>query len=609
MSGYLKTADADWFKTRVTGVMLAVLFFFTVLLLRLFHLQIIEGEEYRRLSDSNSIRLRALDPPRGLIFDRGGELMVDNRPSFDLSVVPKDAGSIDQTIEKLSAYAKTPKEKLMARIGDNGGAMPYRRVLLKQDIGRDALAAIEVHRFELPGIVIDARPVRHYVSQRNAAHLIGYLGEIGSDELASEAFRGYKSGDYIGRFGVEKTYEKYLRGKGGGQQVEVNAVGQIVRVLRTVDAQPGYNVHLTLDKGLQQKAEDLLGDSAGAVIAMEPSTGHILVLASSPSFDQNVFVSGMSHEQWSSLLSNPLSPLGNKAFQGEYPPASVYKMVTAIAGLEEGVVDEKTTFNCPGFYKYGDRVFRCWKKGGHGTVDVVAALAESCDFFFYQVGERVGIDLLAKYAGKCGFGSPTGIRLDHELEGLVPTRDWKRNRTGVAWLGGDTLSAAIGQGFNLVTPLQVVVMTSALANGGTRYRPTILQRINTAEGDAVLQSAPDITGRLPVTEETLALVKKGMWEAVNAASGTAWTARIDGMQISGKTGTAQVVSRKEDEAEPEVDLADHLKPHAWFTAFAPRDDPLLAVTVIVENGGDGARAAAPIAKELFRLYLSRSNSS
>jgi len=605
LSSYLKTANGDWFKLRVTGVMLFALLFFTALFLRLFYLQVIEGEEYRRLSDSNSIRLQILNPPRGLIFDRNGELMVDNRPSFDLSVVLKDAGSIDHTMEKLSRYANIPKEKLMAKIRQSRGTMPYRPILLKQDIGRDVLAVIEVHKFELPGIVIDAKPIRHYISKRNAAHLIGYLSEIDSDELKSREYRGYRSGDYIGKFGVEKAYEKYMRGKGGGQQVEVNAIGQVVRVLKTVEAQAGHNICLTIDNEVQQKAEDLLDGAAGAAIAMEPSTGHILALASSPSFDQNAFVSGMTHEQWFSLVSNPFSPLGNKAFQGEYPPASVYKIVTAIAGLEEGIIDEKTTFNCPGFYKYGDRIFRCWKKRGHGSVNVVKALVESCDFFFYQVGQKLGIDQLARYAKKSGFGSPTGIDLDHELEGLVPTTTWKKHRTGIAWQGGDTLSAAIGQGYNLATPLQVLVMTSAVANGGVRYKPTILKAIKTDGGDIVRKSKPEIVGRLSVDKQTLEIVKKGLWGAVNEKSGTAWIAHIDGMEISGKTGTAQIVSRKKNDTRRDVDLADHLKAHAWFTAFAPKDNPRIAVTVIVEHGEHGSRTAAPIARELIRVYLTK----
>lgn len=605
MSNYLKTANGDWFKPRITGTMLFVLCFFTALFLRLFYLQVIEGEEYRRLSDSNSIRLQILNPPRGLIFDRTGELMVDNRPSFDLSVVVKDAGSIDRTIEKLSEYVNISKEKLMAKIRHSRGIMPYKPILLKQDIGRDMLAAIEVHRFELPGIVINAKPVRHYISERNAAHLIGYLSEINSDELKSREYRGYKSGDFIGKFGIEKAHEKYLRGRGGGRQVEVNAIGQIVRILKTVEAQAGHNIYLTIDKELQQKAEDLLYGAAGAAIAMEPSTGNILALASSPSFDQNAFVNGMSHEQWASLVSNPFSPLGNKAFQGEYPPASIYKIVTAIAGLEEGIIDEKTTFNCPGFYKYGDRIFRCWKKHGHGSVAVVRALAESCDFFFYQVGEKLGIDRLAWHAKESGFGSPTGINLDHELEGLVPTTVWKKHRTGIAWQGGDTLSVAIGQSYNLATPIQVLVMTSAVANGGIRYKPTILKAINSAEGEIIKKSKPEIIGGLSAGKQTLEIVKKGMWEAVNKKSGTAWIAHIDGMEISGKTGTAQVVSRKKNDTKRDVDLAHHLKPHAWFTAFAPKDNPRIAVTVIVEHGEHGSSTAAPIARELIRTYLTK----
>ena len=608
MGKYLKTADSDWFKQRLVVVMYCVIAAFVVLICRLFYLQVIEGEEFRRLSENNCIRLQSIDPQRGLIYDRNRVLLVDNRPSFDLSIILNDAKPINNTIKKLSEYIKVPADDLMSKIKKCKGISIYKPFLLKRDIGRDALAAIEARKYDLPGIEVNVMPRRHYINRQTAAHLIGYLSEINSDELKSGKYSGCSSGDFIGKFGVEKAYGSYLRGKRGGRQVEVNATGQVVRILQTVDALPGHNIYLTIDLKLQQKAEELLEGLAGAVIAMDPATGEILALASSPSFDQNSFVTGMSHEQWHALVSNRFRPMENKAVQGRYPPASTYKIVTAIAGLEEGIINKDTTFYCSGHYKFGDRDFRCWKKEGHGNINIVTALAESCDVFFYQLGQKLGIDRLAWYAKACGLGSPTGIKLDQEASGLIPTAAWKKRRTGIAWQRGETLSVAIGQGYNLVSPLQMLLLTSAVANGGIRYKPLILKTIETAEGkiisDDSLHTKREIAGKLPASRQTLEIVKKGLWEVVNGRKGTARIARIDGIAVSGKTGTAQVVGRQQDEDSDEEDRAYHLKPHAWFVAFAPSDEPKIAVVVIVEHGEHGSSTAAPIARELIRTYLS-----
>ncbi|MFC1815991.1 penicillin-binding protein 2 [Thermodesulfobacteriota bacterium] len=606
---YLKTVDSNWFKQRIKGTILCVLAAFILLFVRLFYLQVVEREEFRRLSENNSIRLQSINPSRGLIFDRNGELLVDNRPSFDLSIILKDAKPLEQSIARLSQYLRAPVDELMAKISRNKGYSSYTPVLLKQDIGRNALAAVEVHKFDLYGVVVNVEARRHYINRNSAAHLIGYLGEINSDELRSGKYPGNRRGDYIGRFGVENAYEQFLRGRRGGRQVEVNATGQVVKILKTVDAQPGHNIYLTIDLELQKKAEALLKGLAGAVIAMDPATGQILALSSSPSFDQNDFVSGMSTEKWESLVSNPFRPLENKAIQGEYPPASTYKIVTAIAGLEEGVINEKTTFYCPGYYNLGGSVFLCWKKGGHGTVNVEKALVESCDVFFYQVGQKLGVDRLAWYAKASGLGSPTGINLDHEAKGLVPTANWKKRRTGVDWQGGETLSVAIGQGYDLATPLQMLVLISAVSRDGVRYRPLILKAIETAEGKIIKKSETQVKGKLPASIKTLDIVRKGLWGVVNTRKGTARIARIDGIDISGKTGTAQVVGRKKDDNPYEENTSPLIKAHAWFVAFAPSNDPHIAVSVIIEHGEHGASVAAPIAKEIIMTYLLKKKST
>jgi penicillin-binding protein 2 len=497
----------------------------------------------------------------------------------------------------------------MAKIPRHKGVSFYKPILLKQDIGRDTLAAVEVRKFDLPGIIVDIKPRRHYLFEQSTAHLIGYLSEINSDELKSKKYSEYQSGDFIGKFGAEKAFESFLRGKSGGRQVEVNVTGQIVKILKTVAAHPGQNVYLTIDHLLQNKAETLLKGVAGAVVAMDPATGHILVMANSPSFDQNAFVNGMSHEQWNALVSNTFRPMENKAVQGEYPPASTYKIVTAIAGLEDKIIDKTTTFKCPGHYKLGNRVYRCWKAGGHGNVDLIKALAESCDVYFYQVGQKLGIDRLAWFAKAFGLGTATGINLDQEASGIVPTSAWKRRRTGIAWQGGETLSVAIGQGYNLVTPLQMLVLTSAVANGGLRYKPLILKSIETAEGKTILQSKSQITGKLPVSKQTLEIIKRGLWEVVNTKKGTGRIAFIEGVDVSGKTGTAQVIGRKDNKLRPESEILDHHKAHAWFVAYAPSSDPKIVVVVIIEHGEHGSSAAAPVAREIIKTYLIKDPSS
>ncbi len=603
MVKYLKTADAEWYKQRITGVIICALAAFVVLFIRLIYLQVIMGDEFRRLSLNNSIRLQSIDPPRGRLYDRNNDLLVDNRPAFDVNITLKDAQPLHRTLEKLSQHLKTPADTLLSQIKQTQGASAYKPRLLKQDVGRDTLAAIEVNKYDLPGVSVNVNLLRHYIHERKAAHLIGYLSEISPDELKSGSYPDCRSGDLIGKFGAEKVYENSLRGKRGGRQVEVNANGLVVRILKTVDAEPGHNVFLTIDQQLQHRTEELLDGVVGAAVAIEPGTGQILALASSPSFDQNFFVGGITHEHWGLLISNPFRPMSNRAIQGEYPPGSTYKIITALAGLEEGVIDEKTILNCPGYYRFGNRVYRDWKKGGHGKVDIIKAVEESCDVFFYQVGQRLGVDRLAWYAKAFGLGTPTGINLDQEAHGLIPTAAWKKKRTGVPWQGGETLSIAIGQGFNLATPLQMAVLVAAVANGGNRYRPMILDRIKRVDGQIIQKNEPKLIGKLPVSPSNLDLVKLGLWKVVNGENGTARGSRLADIDISGKTGTSQVISRRDDEMLPEEDMPVHLRAHAWFVAYAPSENPSIAVAVVVEHGEHGSGTAAPIAKEMIKTYL------
>jgi penicillin-binding protein 2 len=604
-----KTSDINWFKIRLTGAMFCVMAAFAILIARLFYLQVIERNEFSRLAENNCIRLQSINPPRGMIFDRNGRLLVENRPSFDLNIILKDAKPVKQTMERLSSYVRVEPDALLSRIDRKNGFSLYKPVLLKQDIGRDVLAAIEVNRFDLPGVEVNVKPIRHYIRRGSSAHIIGYLSEINPDELKKGAYPDARPGDFVGKFGAEKSFDRYLRGKRGGRQVEVNATGQVVRILKTVDARPGHNIYLTIDQRLQEITEALLSGIAGSVVAIEPATGEILAMVSSPSFDQNAFVSGLSRSQWSALISNPFRPMENKAIQGEYPPASTYKIITAIAGLEEGVIDDTTTFFCPGFLRFGDRVFRCWKKGGHGTVDIYRALEESCDVFFYQVGQKLGVDRLAWHAKASGLGAATGINLAHEGDGLIPTAAWKKRRTGISWQRGETMSVAIGQGYDLVTPLQMAVLTAAVANDGVSYKPLIVRKIETADRKVVYENKPQIERKLPASKETLAIVKRALWRVVNGKRGTARVAKLKGIEIIGKTGTAQVVGRRKNEISRNIERPAHLKAHAWFVAFAPADDPQIAVSVMIEHGEHGSSAASPIAREIIKSHLTRNEPS
>ncbi len=602
MSGFIKAGDNEWVKQRIVGFSILALMAFLVLLARLVYLQAVMGEDYQRLSVNNSIRLQIIDPPRGLILDRDGVKLAENRPSFDVSFIPKDAGDPRRVVEALAVLLQVPFDDLWGRVKHTRGLGAFRPVILKQDIGRDALAVVEARKIDLPGVMIDVRVRRHYIHEFLASHLIGYLGEVSLEELNRSTGAELRGGDIIGKSGVERSYEAFLRGDPGGRQVEVNASGQVMRVLNAVASRPGRNLHLTIDHELQVRTEQLLEGIPGAAVAVDPQTGHVLALASSPPFPPNAFVSGIDAARWQSLVSHPFRPLENKALQGEYPPGSTYKIITAIAGLEEKVIDETTTFDCVGFLPFAGRDYRCWKKEGHGRVDLRRALAESCDVYFYRVGQRLGVDRIAWYAKASGLGANTGVELEPESRGLIPSSVWKRRRFGVPWQDGETLSISIGQGYNLTTPLQMAMLTAAVANGGTRHRPLLLDRVETMEGQVVHQNRPEVIGRLPASARTLALVQQGLSAAVNGERGTARRAHLNDVEIAGKTGTSQVVGRREggDDYVP-----PHLQPHAWFVCYAPVQAPRIAIAVVVENGEHGSSAAGPIAREMVKAYLRR----
>jgi len=579
---------------------MALIMAFVIIFARLWYLQILKGDYFKNLSENNRIRIQEIAAPRGLLYDRNGISLVDGYPSFDVSLYRQDVPNLDDLLPLLSRILSTSPAKIRARIEGAKATVPRHQPLkLKTDISRAELAAVETRRPDLPGIVVDVVIRRKYPFENLASHLIGYLGEINPRELGREEYAFHKMGSLVGKSGVEKKYELDLMGDSGGRQIEVNALGHKIRLLGQVEPIPGNNLVLTLDLELQKAAEKAMAGKQGALVAMNPQNGDILALVSKPDFDPNLFARGLSVESWRKIIENPAHPLQNRAVQGQYPPGSVFKIIVAIAALEEQVITPETAFYCTGIFSFGDRDYRCWKEKGHGRVAFRKAMVESCDIYFYQLGLRLGVDRIAQYAFRLGLGSPTGYPLGLEKPGLIPTSSWKWRRMGVSWHPGETISTAIGQGFNLVTPLQIACTLSAIANGGKIYRPRIVESIRSPDGESLREVPPSISRSFQISPSTLKLIHESLWGAVNSPEGTGAQALVPGLDVAGKTGTAQVIQRREDQSEP---ISPEHQDHAWFAAFAPVHQPQITVVVLVEHGGSGGATAAPIARKLLEAF-------
>jgi penicillin-binding protein 2 len=609
MIGPLNTSSLNGERLRFQVVVYILVSVFVVLLLRLWFLQIIRGESYRNLSENNRIRLEDVPPTRGIIYDRHGRILVDNRPAFKLALVPADVGDLEQTLGKLGRLLKVEKPQLKEKVKSAPRGAPFRPILLNRDMDRDQVAAVETHRFNLPGVLVQIEPRRSYEMPSFAAHLIGYLGEIEEAQLKERRHQGYKLGDYLGKYGVEMEWEEELKGLRGGRQVEADAAGRQLSILHEVAPQPGHNLILTLDTQLQLRAESALEGKAGAIIAMDPTTGDILAMASSPAFDQNQFVRGFTPSEWQAIVDNPLHPLENKAIQGQYPLGSTFKPAVATAALAEGLVDLEATFSCSGEYKLGNQVYRCWKKRGHGKIALYQAVVQSCDIYFYQLGQKLGIDLMAAYAQRYRLGSRTLIRLNNEAGGLVPTAQWKLRRIGVPWQKGEDLVTAIGQGFLLATPIQMGVFYAAIANGGKFLRPRVVLRVEDPDGGVVKNVSPEILGNLNLSPDIISFLQHALEGAVNEPRGTGRAAQMRGrllsITVAGKTGTAQVVRAPEDQEEEqdESEVPYEFRDHAWFVAYAPAEAAEIVVVVLIEHGGHGGSAAAPLASQVMEEYF------
>ncbi len=599
-------ADLDLLKRRITFAGLVIIFFAAIIFARLWFLQIHKGEEYRNRADNNRVRMRAIVAPRGNILDAKGREMVTNRPSFNVVLVREDSNDVDKLLKKLAAALDLEISSLWEKLREASSKPRHIPVRLLEDVDWETLAYVENHNQEFPGIRIETIPARVYHYKDLAAHAIGYLGEISKKELAARNSDIYTGGDLIGKMGLERLREADLRGEKGSSSSEVNARGFEQQLLKNIEPLPGNDIQLTIDAELQKVAEDLMdeGDKAGAVVAMEVKTGRMLVLASNPVLPLNQFVGGISHKNWNALLDNPKHPLINKVVQAMYPPGSTYKMITAMAGLSAGVIDADTVFYCPGHFKFGNRRYHCWKRTGHGAVNLKRAISESCDVYFYQVGLRVGVDRLAAMANKFGLGHKSGIELENEKAGLTPTKAWKQKRYSKKWQDGETLSVAIGQGFNLVTPLQICQMTATIANGGRQYLPQIIEKVTDPDGKTLERFKPVVMTELSKNERAfLEQIREGMEEVVEGRHGTARKVRIKGISIAGKTGTAQVVRLKQYKHLKEEDIPYKYRDHAWFTCYAPAEDPEIAVTVLVEHGLHGGSVAGPVARALLENYF------
>ena len=600
-------SDLNGYRKKALSSLFLLSLFFAVIVTRLWFLQINKGEYYRELADSNRVRYQEIAAPRGNIYDRRGREIVTNRPSFNV-VWLRESNRVDQDwLKSLNKIIDQDPSELLEKIRKMAGEPGHIPVRLAEDVSWDLVARIENNRMYLPEIKIEVVPLRVYHHGNLASHLIGYLGEISKTELDAADKELYRGGDMIGKMGIERLRESDLRGEKGRDYMEVNALGFEQKNLKGVEPLPGRDLHLTLDVELQKIAEEAMAaeNYAGAVVAMEAQTGRLLVLASAPTLHLEEFVGGISQKAWQGMLDNPLHPLVNKLVQGQYPPGSTYKPVTAFAGLAEGVITADTSFFCPGSYRFGNRTYRCWKRGGHGTVSLRRAVAESCDVYFYQVGQRLGVDRLARYARMFGLGEKSGVEMEHEKPGLIPTAAWKKSKRGQAWQEGETLSIAIGQGYDLATPLQIAEMTAVIANGGTLYKPSVIEKVVDPDGRVTHSFTPEVLNRITGQGRSLKLVREGMVDAVNSRRGTGREAQIDahGIIVGGKTGTAQVVRLAVYKHLKEKDIPYEYRDHAWFTCFAPAVNPEIVVTVLVEHGLHGGSASAPIAAKILNRYF------
>ena len=567
-----------------------------VIIARLYYLQVYQADRYKTLADENRISTRLLVPPRGIIFDRNGVTIASNQQNFQALIVAEQAPNVQETLDafkKIMPLSEAEEERIKKDLKRNRSFVPIK---IRDNLSWEEVSRIQLNAPDLPGIVIDEGLTRYYPFGAGMAHILGYVSSVSDKDVKDDPLLevpGFK----IGKSGIEKYLEKALRGESGNLELEVNAYGRIMKEIERVDGIPGKDVQLTIDSRLQQKAFELFGEESGAAVLLDVHTGEILAFVSAPSFDPNMMTQGLSTEDWNALLHNERNPLTDKAISGQYSPGSTFKMIVALAALEAGVIKPETRTYCAGKMFLGNHAFHCWKKEGHGHLNVVEALQHSCDIFFYETAQKLGIEKIADMARRFGLGSKINIGLENEKAGLIPDKEWKLRRFGEPWQQGESLISGIGQGYILTTPLQLATMTARLVNGGYEIKPTFL-KVSDGEKSKIR--------KIDVSPTNLELIKEGMYAVVNKPGGTAWRSLFDyrGQRMGGKTGTTQVrritMKERREGIKKESELPWRLRNHALFVGYAPHDNPKYAVAVLVEHGGGGSSVAAPLAGKILR---------
>lgn len=575
-----------------SGLMLSAVGF------RLFHLQLLKGGLYRDMAEDNRISLQPVPAPRGRILDRNGHVLVENNPDHLLSVIPELAGPLSHILEQLRGVVELTDQEFAQVLKQAKRQRSFLPVKVRGHLSWEELSRVLARLDTFPGVIIQNHATRHYPHGVLSAHVLGYLGEVSENDIDSFPGILFRSGDLVGKNGVERLFEENLRGVEGVREMEVNALGREVRELASTPPVAGRDLFLTIDTDLQREAEEALGDKSGAVVALDPRNGEVLVMASRPAFDPNQFIRGLSTQQWHHLARNPDRPLINKAIQGQYPPGSTFKIVTALTGLIEGRINPQQTVLCTGYIEKDNHRYHCWKRGGHGFLDFTQAMAQSCDVYFYRMAEKVGIDAIERTARKMGLGQVTQVSLEGERPGLIPSKAWKKRTQRMPWFPGETYHAAIGQGYVLCTPLQLACMVATVANDGVLYRPTLVRH---GEGEE-----PEVLRQASWPENVMEVLKHALEEVVSGPRGTARLVAPTTVSAAGKTGTAQVVHQKREESGKVINPNDpRFQDHALFVSYAPTENPELAIAVVVEHGGHGGSAAAPVAKRLIDRYFSR----
>jgi penicillin-binding protein 2 len=599
-------------QSRFLSATIILILSFSTLLIRLWYVQVYRGVYYRSLSETNQKKKDEIPAPRGIIFDRYGEVVLGNRPFFDLVYIPQFMRDKELTFKILAKLLNVSVARFESMDRAGQGRLKYIPIILKRNLSIHEVSVIEANRVFIPGIEVNVAPRRDYHPD-TPPHLVGYLGEIGPQDLeklnSMDEDNPYFPGDMIGKQGLEQRWEKYLRGKRGYRWVQVDAFGRQTNLfenswtLPIKPAIPGAELMLTLDMKLQVAAKDAFQGKYGAVIVMDPRNGEILAMASSPTFDLSMYQENLSADKWRSLLEDPFKPLYDKTTGGEYPPGSVYKPVVAMAALEEGLVNPNTTFRCNGSLTIGGETFHCHKRTGHGVVNLKTALMKSCDVYFFNLGVELGVDRIAKYARAMGLGSRLGVGLNQESMGLVPTTSWKKMTFRAPWTLGETPSVSIGQGANLITPIQMASVYATIANGGKIWRPNVVRKITNHLGEEVVHQEPELLSTVTsIRPETFSLMRSILEAVVMDPEGTGKNARVPGVTVAGKTGSVQVVSLRKNRNQTDVSMK--WKEHAMFAAFSPVENPEMVVVIVSENDsvGGGGASAAPVAGKIIETF-------